>query len=754
MSLLPHDEAEPERFDGLSLLYWMMMGPHGINRAVQRLVFSRCQHGLGVKIIGGYREHTGEEYGIYIKRILPGGVADRDGRLQPGDLVLDVNNESLGGVTNERAVDILRMASASNHISLLIARDEESKRVFRELLEKNGSHSNAGSERNSPTPLAAGKMTESTSSTSSSSRSQSPQLLSPKDIVTSYCNSYGVVPVANDNAIQLICVAKGTGLGLHIVGGANRPEGPMVYVQETVSGGACQKDGRLRPGDQIVSVNKESFIGVTYEEANSILTQTKLRPDPTVEIAFIRRSSGKGLQSPVGLQPQVKGNGNLLRPTGLGLHSPPGNLIPKMSSTPNTGSETLPSVKLSQIRAAPKRRDESPVLSPDSTLPEEPGSAISPSPMEGCTPKGRKISLNSTIRLKLDRLQQALGYLGIRPTEEQERALREQLQIDSKGTVAYGEFVQVVRDLFKLQLDDAGIGQGMMRFAATDLTNLLEPTHQPQLAASDSEELDEMERLKRDRIEALREARRLQDQLAESEGLRAQLQEELKKVKQHVAVKEAKAAVEETRALRSRIHLAEATQKQARGMEMDYEEVIRLLEAEIAELKAPRTDQPNSIKDGVQDLKKRVAVLECQLRKSEGAKKGFEVSTEKLLQFVEVVHDVLAENPSFSSPSDWKLGMTSSSQAIASRIGRKGPRTTTALAQEAKDLSRSVRSILEVDCLPYGWEEAYTADGIKYYINHVTQTTSWVHPVTSGLGLSHSERDGEDVTRDLQEHRS
>ncbi|RXM97171.1 Syntaxin-binding protein 4 [Acipenser ruthenus] len=703
------------------------MGPHGINRAVQRLVFSRCQHGLGVKIIGGYREHTGEEYGIYIKRILPGGVADRDGRLQPGDLVLDVNNESLGGVTNERAVDILRMASASNHISLLIARDEESKRVFRELLEKNGSHSNAGSERNSPTPLAAGKMTESTSSTSSSSRSQSPQLLSPKDIVTSYCNSYGVVPVANDNAIQLICVAKGTGLGLHIVGGANRPEGPMVYVQETVSGGACQKDGRLRPGDQIVSVNKESFIGVTYEEANSILTQTKLRPDPTVEIAFIRRSSGKGLQSPVGLQPQVKGNGNLLRPTGLGLHSPPGNLIPKMSSTPNTGSETLPSVKLSQIRAAPKRRDESPVLSPDSTLPEEPGSAVSPSPMEGCTPKGRKISLNSTIRLKLDRLQQALGYLGIRPTEEQERALREQLQIDSKGTVAYGEFVQVVRDLFKLQLDDAGIGQGMMRFAATDLTNLLEPTHQPQLAASDSEELDEMERLKRDRIEALREARRLQ---------------------------EAKAAVEETRALRSRIHLAEATQKQARGMEMDYEEVIRLLEAEIAELKAPRTDQPNSIKDGVQDLKKRVAVLECQLRKSEGAKKGFEVSTEKLLQFVEVVHDVLAENPSFSSPSDWKLGMTSSSQAIASRIGRKGPRTTTALAQEAKDLSRSVRSILEVDCLPYGWEEAYTADGIKYYINHVTQTTSWVHPVTSGLGLSHSERDGEDVTRDLQEHRS
>lgn len=47
---------------------------------------------------------------------------------------------------------------------------------------------------------------------------------------------------------------------------------------------------------------------------------------------------------------------------------------------------------------------------------------------------------------------------------------------------------------------------------------------------------------------------------------------------------------EETRALRSRIHLAEAAQRQAHGMEMDYEEVIHLLEAEISELKAQLAD--------------------------------------------------------------------------------------------------------------------------------------------------------------------
>lgn len=49
---------------------------------------------------------------------------------------------------------------------------------------------------------------------------------------------------------------------------------------------------------------------------------------------------------------------------------------------------------------------------------------------------------------------------------------------------------------------------------------------------------------------------------------------------------------EESRALTTQIQLAEEAQKQARGMEMDYEEVIHLLEAEIAELKSQRMEPP------------------------------------------------------------------------------------------------------------------------------------------------------------------
>jgi hypothetical protein len=48
------------------------------------------------------------------------------------------------------------------------------------------------------------------------------------------------------------------------------------------------------------------------------------------------------------------------------------------------------------------------------------------------------------------------------------------------------------------------------------------------------------------------------------------------------------------------------------------------------------SSSPLVMQEEAEELKKRVAVLECQLRKSEGAKKSFELSTGKLLNFVEV----------------------------------------------------------------------------------------------------------------------
>ncbi|XP_072882574.1 syntaxin-binding protein 4 isoform X2 [Hemitrygon akajei] len=689
MSLLSQsEEAEPERFDGLSLLYWTIMGPYGINRAVQRIVFSDCENGLGIKVIGGFKEQTGEEYGIYVKRILQSGIAASDGRLQPGDLILEVNGEDLAGVTNERAVDILRTASASSHMSLLIARDDESRREFTELMEKYGSQSNTGSARSSPTPHIIGRCPESPTSSSSGS-------LSPKDVGPS---AQAATSAGSHGAVQLITVPRGLGLGLNISGGTNKPDGPMVHVQEVVPGGECHKDGRLRAGDQLVSVNKESLVGVTHDKARSILTRLKLRSEDVVEIAFIRRSSQS---ESAGVQPNPPpvspSSSTAPKPTGFSFLLPPpshrhGPATPVQSLTDDTAS-----LQSTQGKSAGKKRDRSPAGSPTQSLPD-PSSAVGTSLAwpQPSVPRGRSLSLNPSFRLKVEKLEMALGYLGIDPTQQQQQTLRRQLQVDSKGTVAYGDFVQAARDLFRLQLDDTA-----SESVEWSVASVSETARATQIPSSTSVDAEDLERVAQERDEALKE---------------------LKKVK------EVKSAVEEGRCLRSRVHLAEAAQRQAQGMEMDYEEVIRLLEAEITELKAQLADQHGQTKDDTQDLRKRIAVLDCQLRKSESARKGFEVSTQKLLQFVEMVHELLSESPaaptSVCGIGSRRFSGPPTAQNVLSRFGHGGPGTLTSLSADAKELAKSVRSIVETDCLPYGWEEAYTADGIKYFIN----------PVAYGLG--------------------
>ncbi|XP_022278851.1 syntaxin-binding protein 4 isoform X10 [Canis lupus familiaris] len=436
---------------------------------------------------------------------------------------------------------------------------------------------------------------------------------------------------------KMITITKETGLGLKILGGINRNEGPLVYIQEIIPGGDCYKDGRLKPGDQLVSINKESMIGVSFEEAKSIITRAKLRSESAWEIAFIRqKSDGSHLENPSCTSLlQASGEYGPQASTFSLLPSPPEILIPKTSSTPQTTDTTLSSFNISQIKTGYKKTEQTPITSSENSPADMSNTDIAPAWTDNYGPQGKKISLNPSVRLKAEKLEMLLPC--------------------------------------------------------------------------DSSETDEIERLKRERNDALEEVNALKEKLFESERQKKQLTEELQNVKQ-----EAKAVVEETRALRSRIHLAEAAQRQAHGMEMDYEEVIHLLETEITDLKAQLADCSDQNKESVQELRKRITVLDCQLRKSEMARKTFEASTEKLLHFVETIQELFSDNSSpLSSLSERPMLASQTSLTPLRRNGRNIPAT---LALESKELVKSVRAILDMDYLPYGWEEAYTADGIKYFI--------------------------------------
>lgn len=73
--------------------------------------------------------------------------------------------------------------------------------------------------------------------------------------------------------LKSISLERGSaGLGFSIVGGYGSPRGNLpIYVKKIFDSGAAAKDGRLKPGDQILSVNDHSLEDLTHEEAVQVL---------------------------------------------------------------------------------------------------------------------------------------------------------------------------------------------------------------------------------------------------------------------------------------------------------------------------------------------------------------------------------------------------------------------------------------------------------------------------------------------------
>ncbi|XP_075775550.1 disks large homolog 2 isoform X19 [Pelodiscus sinensis] len=235
--------------------------------------------GLGFSIAGGVgNQHIAGDNSIYVTKIIDGGAAQKDGRLQVGDRLLMVNNYSLEEVTHEEAVAILK--NTSDVVYLKVGKPTtiymtdpygppDITHSYSPPMENHilSSGNNGTLEyKASLAPISPGRY------------SPIPKHMLVEDDYTSHSqHSTATRPptmslqrtISLEGEPRKVILHKGsTGLGFNIVGGE---DGEGIFVSFILAGGPADLSGELQRGDQILSVNGIDLRGATHEQAAAAL---------------------------------------------------------------------------------------------------------------------------------------------------------------------------------------------------------------------------------------------------------------------------------------------------------------------------------------------------------------------------------------------------------------------------------------------------------------------------------------------------
>ncbi|XP_058253294.1 disks large homolog 3-like isoform X5 [Hemibagrus wyckioides] len=252
--------------------------------------------GLGFSIAGGIgNQHIPGDNSIYITKIIEGGAAQKDGRLQTGDRLLAVNNIILQDVRHEEAVAALKNTSdmvylkvakpGPVHLNDMYAPPDYSSSLalppaFPTMVDNHVSHNSSMAYMGAMEPKPVYQPPQVTPSR----YSPVPRHMLGEDDFTRAEPIYSVIQKALSDMSppsthlcrggagrepRKVLLHKGsTGLGFNIVGGE---DGEGIFVSFILAGGPADLSGELRRGDRILSVNGVNLRNATHEQAAAAL---------------------------------------------------------------------------------------------------------------------------------------------------------------------------------------------------------------------------------------------------------------------------------------------------------------------------------------------------------------------------------------------------------------------------------------------------------------------------------------------------
>lgn len=221
---------------------------------------------------------------IYIKNILPKGAAVEDGRLKPGDRLLEVNKKEMTGKSQDEVVALLRSILPGGKVKLLVSRQEEV------------------SANTSDSQIVVPASDSVNTSRNSQSSHRSPIKKSDEEKLDSYgmdkfnfktiqiSDEIVLSPKKNRMILTLdipVHDSEKAGLGVSVKGKTSSNDDNTnvdlgIFIKSVLHGGAASRDGRLRTNDQLLNVNGVSLLGLSNSDAMETLRRAMLNTNSSV----------------------------------------------------------------------------------------------------------------------------------------------------------------------------------------------------------------------------------------------------------------------------------------------------------------------------------------------------------------------------------------------------------------------------------------------------------------------------------------